>query len=228
MHHNNKIESLKDLNNVNLFEVEETELRKYWFMMDQKLLNVLSPFNFAYYNFYTFHELLIYPALSITQGSSAIEKVDAENHRIVDNVTGGENRVEFELIDLQSSSSSSHVCFIASPMNCTSNDLTLATRYLNAFDENVSAMNSFSIVFTVVYDFNTIKNNNTLASSSQSIYPIIPIIENLQYNHNISVILRIRHLKAHPIIQIYEASFTYCPPASFFFTSRINVIPKFT
>ena len=41
-----------------------------------------------------------------------------------------------------------------------------------------------------------------------------------------SVTFRLRHKKAEPVLQIYEASFSYCPQNCTFFTSRVNVIPQ--
>ena len=80
---NNKTESLKDLSTEDLAEIDQKELRKYAFVMERKLLFLLSPFNFAYNNFYTFHELLIYPALALTQSSPFVGKLDKAIHEIM-------------------------------------------------------------------------------------------------------------------------------------------------
>ena len=85
---------------------------------------------------------------------------------------------------------------------------------MSYFDGKVNIeKDKFSVVLTVLSTF----GDN-----------ILPVAEKvLQLNKmNISVVLRIRHLKAEPVLQIYEASFSYCPQQSIFFTSRINVIPK--
>ena len=119
---------------------------------------------------------------------------------------------EFELVD-NSVEATDHVCFISYPSNCTKNNIELNLNYLSSFQALDIPKSKFSIALTVLY----IPGDN--------VFPVVQKVLELQ-NMGISVLLRMRHLKAEPVLQIYEASFSFCPQNSLFFTSRVNVVPK--
>ena len=92
--------------------------------MERKLLYTLSPLNFAYNNFYTFYELLIYPALALTQSSPFLVKLDKTIHEII-TVSSSTKASEYKFVDMPFKAAN-HVCFISYPSNCTLNDVSMA------------------------------------------------------------------------------------------------------
>ena len=190
------------------------ELKNCLFFAGKELLTLISPLNFAYNNFYTFHELLIYPLLALTQSSPLLTAFPEVLHEIIPlNANLNNTPKEFELLD-NKVESQDYVCFISYPANCTENNVQLSLDYLSSFKDLNLTKDKFSIAFTVLY----IHGDN--------VFPVAQKVLELQ-KMNISVVLRMRHLKAEPVLQIYEASFSFCPQKSIFFTSRANTTPKF-
>ena len=72
---------------------------------------------------------------------------------------------------------------------------------------------SSSLVLTVLY-----QNGDNLTTLMKEVIAL--------KKEKRTVTLRVRHQKAEPVLQVYEASFSYCPQDCIFFTSRVNVVPK--
>ena len=144
---NGSTNPLEDLSQTDLSSVSESSLRSYAFIMDRKLAHVLEPLDFAYYNFYTFHELLFYPAMAVTQGSSLLSSIKTTFH-VCPKQSTLLTPTEFELAS-QPSKEKAHVCFITYPANSTANDVGLSLQYLKSFDSiNIQ---SYSIFLTALY-----------------------------------------------------------------------------
>ena len=68
-------------------------------VVKKSLFSVISPFNFALYDRYTFHELCLYPVLALTQGTTRLKQLRTEYHMIASNFILIDS-AEFELMEI--------------------------------------------------------------------------------------------------------------------------------
>lgn len=67
-----------------LDSIPQQQLNQYLFMFDPRLLHVVGPLNFAFFNKYTIEEIIIYPLLALVQGSRYLSKYEKILHKIDD------------------------------------------------------------------------------------------------------------------------------------------------
>ena len=76
---------LSYLDSKDLYHYSDYDLSKTLVVVKKTLFSVISPFNFALYDRYTFHELCLYPVLALTQGTSKLKQLKVEYHLIASN-----------------------------------------------------------------------------------------------------------------------------------------------
>lgn len=74
------VEDLRELVDLNIEELTESQIARYAFIFDSKLLSIITPLGFSYHTAYNLEHFLIYPLLALTEGSPALQPISTPFH----------------------------------------------------------------------------------------------------------------------------------------------------